>query len=100
MLAANSVAALTVQEFKQICLTQEADCEEHPAINAYIGGGLDLLASLQEETEYLQRLYCGQPDTLFDAKKIIQFIEQSSKEFEQQNAMLRLVAYFEQQGGC
>ena len=95
--------AITVQEFKLICNasnTEKISCDEHPMINAYIGGGLDLVASLDEGTKYLGKLYCEQPETLFDVKTIIRFIERSKQEYDNQNAMFRLVAYLEQHSNC
>lgn len=97
---ANPTHALTVQQFKDACAMQETSCGEHPVLNAYIGGALDLVAGLQEETDYLSNLYCKQPEELFDIKKITQFIEQSETQHDNKNAMLLLVAYFEQLGGC
>ena len=92
--------ALTVQQYKDACASQEASCDQHPILNAYIGGALDLLASLQDETDYLSTLYCIQPAEIFDTKKISSFIENSDARHNHKNAMLLLVAYFEQHGGC
>ena len=92
--------ALTVQQYKDACATQETNCDQHPILNAYIGGALDLLASLQDETDYLSTLYCKQPEELFDIKKISNFIENSDTQHNNKNAMLLLIAYFEEHGGC
>ncbi|MBX2847046.1 MAG: hypothetical protein KTR16_01905 [Acidiferrobacterales bacterium] len=96
----NQAHALTVQQFKEACIAQGPSCESHPILNAYIGGALDLLAGLQEQTSYLATVYCDEPEKIFDINKIINFIQNSDVEHNNENAMLRLVAYFEENGGC
>lgn len=99
-LFAPSATALTMEEFSHICRSSPGKCSEHPVVQAYIGGALDLLATLDEQTDYLKKLYCKEPSILFDVPTIIRFMEQRSEEYAKGNAMLVLVRYFEEHGGC
>ena len=96
----HSANALTIEEFKKACHDFNEDCASHPILNAYIGGALDLVASLQEETHYVKKLYCHQSEQLFDIKNIIKFVENTSSEHNHRNAMLGLIFYFEENGAC
>lgn len=93
-------AALTVEQFSAICRSAPNDCSEHPVVQAYIGGALDLVATLDEETNYLHKIYCKKPEVLFDVSTIIHFIQQHAEKYATRNAMILLVRYFEQHGGC
>jgi hypothetical protein len=99
-LYAPSANALTMKQFSDICHSSPGSCTEHPLIQAYVGGALDLLATLDEKTDYLQELYCGEPKELFDVAAIIQFMLQHSEQYSSENAMLVVVRYFEERGGC
>lgn len=92
--------ALTMAEFANICRSMPKDCSEHPVLQAYVGGALDLLATLNEQTEYLNPLYCKAPKQLFDVAAIIRFMQQQAEQYATQNAMLPLIRYFELYGGC
>lgn len=92
--------ALTVEQFSNICDATPGDCSNHPTLQAYVGGALDLLATLDEETEYLSKIYCQEPNALFDVAAIIRFMQDHSEGYAQQNAMLLFVRYFEVNGGC
>jgi hypothetical protein len=94
------VSALTTEEFFTICESAPVECTEHPALQAYIGGALDLLATLDEQTDYLETLYCTDPRELFDIPAIIGFMQAHREEYAERNAMLLLVRYFERRGGC
>lgn len=96
----SSAAALTMDEFSKICRSSPGKCSDHPILQAYVGGALDLLASLDEKTDYLTKLYCKEPKQLFDVPAIIRFMEQRSAQYASDNAMLLAVRYFEEQGGC
>ena len=93
-------SALTMSEFKAICESSPVECKDHPILQAYVGGALDLVAVLTEETRYLDKLYCEDTSTLFDLKQIIPFMEQHQEEYASKNAMLVLVRYLEERGGC
>lgn len=97
---ANSTFALTQQQFADICATHPGDCGEHQVLQAYVGGALDLLATLDEQTDYLARMYCGEPAELFDVPKIIRYIEQHGSDDPDNNAMLGMVRYLEAEGEC
>ena len=99
-LHAPSATALTMDEFSNICQSSPSECSDHPMLQAYVGGALDLLATLDERTDYLKKLYCKEPNKLFDVPTIIRFMEQRSEQYVNDNAMLVLVRYFEEHGGC
>lgn len=99
-LHAPSATALTMKQFSDICHSSPGECSDYPIIQAYIGGALDLLATLDERTDYLGKVYCKKPKELFDVPAIIRFMELRSEQFAKDNAMLVLVRYFEEHGGC
>ena len=99
LICSSKVSALTISEFKEICESSQAACKEHPILQAYVGGALDVLVVLKEETQYLEKIYCEDTSVLFDFKKIITFMEQS-QEKATNNAMLVLVKYLERNSGC
>ncbi len=100
LLLSGQASALTMSEFKAICESSPAECKDHPILQAYVGGALDVVAVLSEETRYLDKLYCEDPSTLFDVKRIIPFMEQHQEEYASRNAMLVLIRYLEEHGGC
>lgn len=95
-----TATALTIKQFSDICDSSPGECSEHPMLQAYVGGALDLLATLDEKTDYLDKLYCKEPKELFDVPNIIRFMTRQGEEHATENAMLVLVRYFEEQGGC
>ena len=95
-----SATALTMKQFSDICHSSFNKCSDHPIIRAYVGGAIDLIATLDERTDYLKKVYCKNPKELFDVSTIIRFMEQRSKQYTKDNAMLLLVRYFEERGGC
>ncbi len=99
-LHAPSTLALTMKQVSDICHASSGECSDHPIIQAYVGGALDLLATLDERTDYLGKMYCKKPKELFDVSAIIRFMEQRSEQYATDNAMLVLVRYFEEHGGC
>ena len=92
--------ALTMRQFSEICASVPSDCHDHPVIRAYVGGALDLLATLDEKTDYLAQVYCREPAEIFDVSAIIRFMQASGEQFASENAMLALLQYFKQHGGC
>ena len=100
VLTPTKASALTVEQFQQICQSTPGECSGNGTLQAYVGGALDLLATLNDQTDYLNKLYCKQPTTLFDVSAIIRFMQAHSQAHDQQNAMLLMVRYFEQRGGC
>jgi len=99
-LHAPSATALTMKQFSDICHSSPSECSNHPIIRVYVGGALDLLATLDERTDYLGKVYCKKPKELFDVPAIIHFMELKSEQYAKDNAMLVLVRYFEKKGGC
>lgn len=96
----NNTWALTMADFLAICESTEKSCAEQPILQAYVGGSLDLIAVLDEETEYLQKLYCKDPSDLFDVSRIIEFMESHQAEYAQDNSMLLVIRYLEENSGC
>ena len=92
--------ALRVQEFLAICEQSGRACEEIPILQAYIGGALDLVAMLHEETDYIETMYCKDTKILFDVSGIIRFIEANAEGNEEKNAMMMLIRFLETYGGC
>jgi|GEM_PF-1638429 len=95
-----SAPALTVEQFSDICDAAPGECSDHPMLQAYVGGALDLLATLDEQTGYLGKLYCKEPKALFDVPVIIHFMQAHRDGNDSRNAMLLVVRYFEENGGC
>lgn len=95
-----SASALTMEQFTAICDAQQGECSEHPLLQAYVGGALDLIAMLDEETDYLSVVYCGEPSGLFDVPTIIRYMETHRDGYADRNAMLLVIRYFEENGGC
>lgn len=91
---------LTVKQFADICHSSAMKCSDRPVVQAYIGGALDLVATLDEKTDYLAPLYCKDPKEIFDIPAITLFIQKQAEQHASDNAMLMLVRYFEKHGGC
>ncbi len=96
----NPANALSMTDFMRICTAANVPCSEHPILNAYVGGALDLVAMLDEETDYLGKVYCKSPKTFFDVPTIIKYMESLAPEYGDKNAMLVLIRYLEERGGC
>jgi len=99
-LFSSSTLALTMKQLSDLCHSSSDECSNLPVIQAYVGGALDLLATLDERTDYLGKMYCKEPKELFDVPTIIHFMESRSDQYAMDNAMLVLVRYFEEHGGC
>lgn len=95
-----NASALTVEEFSKICDSVPGECSEYPFLQAYVGGALDLLAVLDEETDHLQKIYCKHPKELFNVSEIIRYMQAHRQEYASRNAMILLVRYIEENGGC
>ena len=100
LLLATPAQAMKISEFSQICASTPAPCADIPLIRAYVGGALDLLASLDENTEYLTQIYCKPAQELFDAARIIQFMQSHQNENPARNAMVLVIQYMEEESGC
>ena len=100
LVMSEQASALTITEFNAICKSSSAECKDHPILQAYVGGALDVVAVLVEETSYLDKIYCEETSTLFDVKRIIPFMEQQQEESASSNVMNLLIKYLEEQGGC
>lgn len=96
----SSASALNMEQFSNICESAPGECRDHPILNAYVGGALDLLATLDEDTAYLDKLYCKDPKAIFDVPAIIRFMQVHREGYADRNAMLLVVRYFEENGGC
>lgn len=96
----NSALALTMADFIKICESAEKPCYEYPILQAYVGGSLDLIAALDEETEYLEKIYCKKPSEIFNVRRIIEFMESHNVEYAKKNSMLLVIRYLEENGGC
>ena len=92
--------ALTAAEFMDVCRQSGRPCADVPVLQAYVGGALDLIAVLHEATDYMEPIYCKDPKLLFDVPAIIGFIEQHHVDNAEKNAMLLVVRFLEQYGGC
>lgn len=97
---ASNASALTAEQFSNLCHSAPGQCSDHAIAQAYVGGALDLLATLDEETDYLDKLYCKEPKELFDVPAIIRFMQAHREEYAKRNAMLLVVRYLEVNGGC
>ncbi len=96
----NNVTGLTMGQFSSVCKLAKGECSENPILQAYVGGALDLMAALNEETEYMQKIYCKKPNELFNTKTIIPYMQSHHDEYAEKNAMLVLIRYLEERGGC
>lgn len=96
----NKASALTMDQVAAICAAYDGECSEHPILQAYVGGALDLIAVLDEETDYLAEIYCKEPSDLFDVPAIIQYMGKHRVEYAERNAMLLVIRYLEEKGGC
>ncbi len=92
--------ALTISDFQRACTSRPGPCEEHPVLQAYVGGALDMVAVLDEKTEYLGALYCRPTDELFDVAAMIRAMQSDTQAKPSDNAMLVLVRYLKDNGGC
>ena len=92
--------ALSVDDLLDGCAQAGAPCKELPWAQAYIGGALDLIAMLDEETDYLGQVYCKTPGEISDVPGILAFIEQHRKGNGDKNAMMLVIRFFETYGGC
>lgn len=96
----SNTSALTMDQFAAICASHPGECSEHPILQAYVGGALDLIAMLDEQSDYLGEVYCEDPSTLFDVPAIIQYMQMHREEYADKNAMLLVIRYLEENGGC
>ncbi|EPJ49351.1 MAG: hypothetical protein OFPI_25240 [Osedax symbiont Rs2] len=92
--------ALTMKQFMQICHSAKSKCSQHPVLNAYIGGSLDLFAALQEQNLFKTKDFCANARPHFNVPAIIDHMEKNQAAYANKNAMLSLVSYFKKKGGC
>lgn len=100
LLISGSASCLTMKQFSAICESAKRECGDHPILQAYVGGALDLIAVLDEETDYLAEVYCKKPAELFDVPKVIRFMIEHREGYENRNATALVVRYLEVKGGC
>lgn len=92
--------ALTMGQFASACEAFDGDCSKSPFLQAYVGGALDFVAMLDEETDYLDRIYCRKASEFFDAPEIIRYMLAHQSGYDDKNAMLLVIRYLEEMGGC
>ena len=92
--------ALSMGQVSSICDSYEGECAEMPFLQAYVGGALDLVAMLDEETDYLDKIYCREASDFFDVPEIIRFMLANKEGYRDKNAMLLVIRYLEEKGGC
>ena len=95
-----NASALTMNQFVAICDSSEAKCRDQPLLQTYVGGALDLIAVLDEETDYLTTVYCEKPEMLFKVPEIIDYMLMNKEHYADRNAMLLVVKYLEENSGC
>ena len=95
-----TASALTMDQFSSVCESYAGECSENPFLQAYVGGALDLIAMLDEETDYLGTVYCEEPSSFFDVPAIIRYMLANQSDYADRNAMLLVIRYLEEKGGC
>ncbi|MDJ0909689.1 MAG: hypothetical protein QNI99_10875 [Woeseiaceae bacterium] len=95
-----NASALTMGEFSSVCDSYAGECSSNPFLQAYVGGALDLIAMLDEETDYLDEIYCKEPSEFFDVPEIIRYMLSNRDGYRDKNAMLLVIRYLEEMGGC
>ena len=93
-------SAMTMKQISDFCHSSSGECIDNPMMQVYVGGALDLLGTLDEQTDYLGKVYCKKRKEIFDVPAIIRYMESHSEQYASDNAMLVLVRYFEEFGGC
>ena len=86
--------ALTMGQFASACEAFNGDCSKSPFLQAYVGGALD------EETDYLDTIYCRKASDFFDVPEIIRYMLAHQNGYDDKNAMLLVIRYLEEMGGC
>ncbi|MEE4662161.1 MAG: hypothetical protein V2J89_16950 [Halieaceae bacterium] len=99
-LAPQQAMSLTVSELFRACEAAQQPCAALPWVQAYLGGGFDLIASLQEQTDHLHPVYCKAPRELFQVDALLAYLESQQRDHGDMNAMLVFVRYLEERGGC
>jgi hypothetical protein len=100
-LVSNAANALSVSQFSQLCSQAKPQkCHEVPLVRAYVGGALDMVASLQESKALATDLVCRPPEDLFEVEQIITYMEKNASEDNKQNAMYLVINYIQKHGGC
>ena len=92
--------ALTMDNVESVCASYKEECSTNPFLQAYVGGALDLVAMLDEETDYLEQIYCIAPSEFFDAPEIIRYMRKNKRGYGDKNAMLLVIRFLEENGGC
>jgi len=95
----NSASSLTIGQLQSICASASHQCSENQALQTYVGGALDLIATL-DEANHLKESVCKNKKTLLKVPEIIHFMEENRTEPASKNAMFLLILYLEKNGGC
>ncbi|MEM1403054.1 MAG: hypothetical protein AAGG55_06975 [Pseudomonadota bacterium] len=97
LLSPTSVA-LTMNDIVTFCESYQGECDSSPFLQAYVGGAMDLVAMLDEETDYLDKIYCSDPKDFFDTGRIIRYMRSNASDEGDENAMLLFVRFLEEHG--
>lgn len=97
---AQNALPLSIKDFATICDSTTVPCEELPVMQAYVGGALDLIATLDEKTDYLETIYCEDKSELLKTGPIIDYVMSHKDEMPNRNAMMLLIQYLVEEGGC
>jgi hypothetical protein len=97
---AGAAPSLTTDQFVEMCRSVRVECRANRIAQAHVGGALDLIETLNRETSYLSEFYCKEPEELLQVPLIIDFILDQKPGYEKRNAMLLVIRYLEENGGC
>ena len=92
--------ALTMGQFASACEAFDGDCGNSPFLQAYVGGALDFVAMLDEDTDYLDQIYCREASEFFVVPEIVRYVLTHQDGYADKNAMLLVIRYLEEMGGC
>ena len=67
---------------------------------AYVVGARDLIATLDEQTDYLGRVYCREPKLFFNVPAIIDHVANAKGPSLDANAMMLVLDYLVSEGRC
>ncbi|RBP51740.1 hypothetical protein [Arenicella xantha] len=95
-----SAQALTVGQVQGICAEYDTSCRDNPFLQAYVGGGLDMLATLKEQGTLTGIQLCEPSDELFDVDKILDFLSSAKDDAKAKNAMHQVISYLQREGSC
>jgi len=92
--------ALTLAQFNAICADQPVPCTQHPALHAYIGGAIDLLVAMRQNSDYLSPMTCALTPQHLDVNTIITFMTEYEPQSPERDAMAVLLEYLQAELPC